>query len=699
MKPPPYVLKEGSWFACFARSGWIEALPDETQGVFLGDVRILDLLEVRFDGMALPALWGDESENHRLTLHCSNASEDSDVPPGALDLNSERRVCRTGYVETLRLTNHVGRPVEGRLEVLVNFDFADVAEVRGLLRDRWDREIEIERPRDDAVFAHYQGPGGFQVSALLTATRAFEWEDESLMAFPIILHAEESFEVELRLGAVVGEGTLVAPIGEDADAELDRAAGAWTRSLPEIETDDEGTNELLAQSADDLRMLWTWTGRDTGFFAAGIPLLVAPFGREGLLTSLGFLPLLPEQAQWTLAELARHRGTRTHPLTEEEPGKIPHEIRRGERSRPDVYPDAYASIDPSLLFPMLLNEYLGWSGDLDFVREMEPVLRGVLEWCATCGDTNGDGFLDHRGSPRRKLTPMRGEWKEGERGAVTMGDGSEPAYPIAMVESQGYARDALLACERMFRLLEDPETAENCRTVADALKASFKDAFWWPEEECFALGVDGHGRRIDAVGTNQGRCLMSDLIDVEQREAVVRRLMKPDVFTGLGLRTLSTTAVTYSPSRHQRGAVWPHDSALIAYGMHRRGFRAEGNRIASGLLRAGGARSDRRLPALFLGLSPEQTHGTAVDAPSTCRPQALAAASPFLLLRAVLGIHPDALSKTVTLKPDLRGLPFTRISVRRLRVAGGHLSFDVEQDTGEARVTPVEKEGDFAVQL
>ncbi|MEM7309938.1 MAG: glycogen debranching N-terminal domain-containing protein [Planctomycetota bacterium] len=701
MKPPRYVLKEGYWFACFGASGWIEARPEEMEGVFLEDVRLVDLLEVRFAGLELPALWVDASENQRLRMSCSNATFATDLPPGAVVLESEKRVSRAGYVESLRLTNHTAEALEGPLEILISFELADVAEVRGLLRDGWDRELETERPRDDTLFVHYRGPDDFQVSVLVSASRPFEWDGDGLIAFPLRLAPGEPFEVELRIGGLVGEGTLAAPTAELAEAEVERAVGAWRRSLPEVSTDDEETNELLARSADDLRMLWTWTGRETGFFAAGIPHFVTPFGRDGLLTSLEFLMMLPEQARWTLAELARHQGQKVHRLSEEEPGKIPHEIRRGERSRPDDYPYAYASIDASLLFPVLLDEYLLWSGDVDFVREMEPVLRGVLDWCATYGDTNGDGLLDYRDAKGGAQGLAHRGWKDGEKAAVTMGDGSEPAYPIAMIEFQGYARDALLGCERMFRLLNDPSVAEDCRTVADGLKEKFAEAFWWPEEGCLAMGVDGQGRRLDCVGTNQGHCLTSDIVAVEHREAVVERLMRPDSFSGFGLRTLSTGSVAYSPFRYQRGAVWPHDNALVAFGMHRRGFRTEANRIASGILSAGAQMGEHRLPELFSGLAADDTEGRAVELPISCRPQAWAAASPFHFLRGALGLFPDALARRVVLRPDLRGLPFGEVQVRRLRVAGGALSFDVRRSGPDdpGQVVPIAKEGEFVVDL
>ena len=669
MDAPRHVLKEGFWSIAYGASGWVEGHPESAEGVYLEDVRLLDLYEVRLAGRALPAAWVGEGSQGRTRLSCPNPAEGSGWPAGTAVLEVERRVSRSGLVEVLRLTNHGRNALQGPLEVLLNFDFADTSEVSGELEARWQRAVEVERPRDDALFAHYRGPDGFQASALLASTRPFDWSDDGLVSFPLTLNAGDAFEVELRLGGLVGEGTLVAPTAAAADVELERASAAWRSSLPQVETGVPELDALLERCAEDLRQLWTWTARDSGFFAPSAPLAVAPLGPEALGASRAFLWMLPEQARWTLAELARHPGQRLHPASGEQPGKLPWVVRRGERTRHGAHPRGYATIETSLGFPALLAEYLAWSGDLEFVREMEPVLRGVLDWCATYGDADGDGFLDP-------------------------GDGQG-----ARVEHQGLAREALLGCQVMFQRLGDAETAVNCRTVADELRRKFDLAFGRDDGGGVAATLDRHGRARPEVTSAPGRCLVGDLVEPDRRPGLVDRLLQPDLFSGFGLRSRAKGSVGYSPYREGQGAVDPFETAQVVFGMHRRGFRAEGNGLGAALLESLAGLPDQRPGARWAGLAAGETGDVVAELAQAPKPHAPAASAAFLVLRAVLGLVPDALGRRVVLRPDLGGLPFDELRVRQLRLAGGSLSFDVRRDGEVTRVVPVAKQGDFAVDL
>ena len=378
---------------------------------------------------------------------------------------------------------------------------------------------------------------------------------------------------------------------------------------------------------------------------------------------------------------------------------VDHEIRGGERSDPAVYPYTYGTVDASPLFVVLLDHYLLWTGDIDFVREMEPILRGILEWCAQYGDIDQDGFIEYENLKEGQLGLTHRGWKDGEPAAVTMSDGTLPSFPIAMVEVQGYYYDALVGLARMFDLLGDQQTAKRCNQAAEALKRKFNEQFWWPEEQFFAMALDGDKNIVDSVGSNAGHCLMGDLVDPDKRKLLARRFLQDDLFSGFGVRTLSTHARGYSAARYQRGAVWAHDNALIAYGLSRHGDTREANRIASGILQAAAQFPNGRLPELFSGLSRHATNDKVVPIPIACQPQGWAAASPFLLLQAVLGIFPDALNRRITVRPDLVGAPFARVSVRDLAFAGGALSMEFTVRDGRTIADIVEQDGDFDIRI
>lgn len=698
MKSPNYVLKEARWFACFDDSGQIVPCAESLAGIYFQDVQLVSGLQYRFEDVDFSALWVDDSQTHRLRFHCTNQSFMTRFTPGALELRVDKFTVSDGYIERLEFVNRAEFAIAGHFEIGLHLDFSDLIEVRQILRDRWEREWIVRQVDENTIDAHYKGRTGYLVSTVVRCDRPIKLREQARLAFPIALEPGERWNLELTIGASIGGADVQMPEPAASERRLEAAVRDWRASLTHIETDNEAVNRVLARSADDLRALWLGSD-DSGCFAAGIPHFVACFGRDSLITSFEFLIMNPRQAKSTLRELARHQGEKINRQSEEEPGKIHHEIRGGERSDPAVYPYTYGTVDASPLFVVLLDHYLSWTGDIDFVREMEPILRGILEWCAQYGDIDQDGFIEYENLKGGQLGLTHRGWKDGEPAAVTMSDGTLPSFPIAMVEVQGYYYDALVGFARMFDLLGDQQIAERCTRKAATLKQEFNKRFWWPEEQFFAMALDGDKNIVDSVGTNAGHCLMGDLVDPDKRKLLARRFLQDDLFSGFGVRTLSTHARAYSAARYQRGAVWAHDNALIAYGLSRHGYTREANRVASGILQAAAQFPNGRLPELFSGMSRQATHDQVVPIPIACQPQGWAAASPFLLLQAVLGIFPDALNRRITVRPDLAGAPFARVSVRDLAFAGGTFSFDVTLCQGHTTTDGIEKQGDFEVRI
>ncbi|MCH8968338.1 MAG: hypothetical protein IIA66_04390 [Planctomycetes bacterium] len=698
MKSPNYVLKEARWFACFDDSGQIVPCAESLAGIYFQDVRLVSGLQYRFEDIDFSALWVDDSQTHRLRFHCTNQSFMTRFTPGALELCVDKFTVSDGYIERLEFVNRAEFAIEGHFEISLQLDFSDLIEVRQILRDRWEREWNVRQVDEYTINAHYKGRTGYLVSTAVRCDRPIELREQARLAFPIALEPDERWNLELTIGASIGGADVQMPEPAASEQRLEAAVHDWRASLTHIETDNEEVNRVLARSADDLRALWLGSD-DSGCFAAGIPHFVACFGRDSLIASFEFLMMNSRQAKSTLRELARHQGQKINRQSEEEPGKIHHEIRGGERSDPAVYPYTYGTVDASPLFVVLLDHYLLWTGDIDFVREMEPILRGILEWCAQYGDIDQDGFIEYENLKEGQLGLTHRGWKDGEPAAVTMSDGTLPSFPIAMVEVQGYYYDALVGLARMFDLLGDQQTAKRCNQAAEALKRKFNEQFWWPEEQFFAMALDGDKNIVDSVGSNAGHCLMGDLVDPDKRKLLARRFLQDDLFSGFGVRTLSTHARGYSAARYQRGAVWAHDNALIAYGLSRHGDTREANRIASGILQAAAQFPNGRLPELFSGLSRHATNDKVVPIPIACQPQGWAAASPFLLLQAVLGIFPDALNRRITVRPDLVGAPFARVSVRDLAFAGGALSMEFTVRDGRTIADIVEQDGDFDIRI
>jgi glycogen debranching enzyme len=112
--------------------------------------------------------------------------------------------------------------------------------------------------------------------------------------------------------------------------------------------------------------------------------------------------------------------------------------------------------------------------------------------------------------------------------------------------------------------------------------------------------------------------------------------MRDDMFSGWGIRTMSSHDSGYNPLEYHNGTVWPHDSAIVAEGMRRYGFRAEAAKLCEALLDAAKAFSNQ-LPEVFAGFPRDETD-VPVEYPDALKPQSWAAATPLLALRTLLGL-------------------------------------------------------------
>jgi glycogen debranching enzyme len=372
--------------------------------------------------------------------------------------------------------------------------------------------------------------------------------------------------------------------------------------------------------------------------AAGAPWFMALFGRDSLLTAYMALPVDRTLALGTLRTLARHQGRTTDPLTEEEPGRILHEVRLGVESGlslggGSVY---YGTVDATPLFVVLLAELARWGAEPDQVRELLPHADRALEWIERHGDRDGDGFVEYRRATDRGLRNQG--WKDSWDG-VNFADG-HPAEPsIALCEVQGYVYDAYLARAELAREVGEEADVARWTDRATALKAAFNERFWLPEQGWYAIALDRDKNRVDSCASNMGHCLWSGIVDEDKAPLVAERLLGPDMFSGWGVRTLSNAMRAYDPVSYHNGAVWPHDNALIAAGLMRYGFVEEAQRIAVALLEAA-AEFGGRLPELFCGFGRDE-YPEPVPYPTSCSPQAWAAATPVHLMRVLLRFDPS----------------------------------------------------------
>ncbi|MHA7154209.1 glycogen debranching N-terminal domain-containing protein [Arthrobacter sp. TMN-50] len=398
---------------------------------------------------------------------------------------------------------------------------------------------------------------------------------------------------------------------------------------------------LMSRSISDLnglRMATADRPEDT-FLAAGAPWFFTMFGRDSLIAARMLLPLNTALAGSTLRALASRQGDSTDPQTAEQPGKILHEVRRGTlqfeeggngMSLPPVY---FGTIDATPLWISLLHD--AWRAGLPSaeVEALLDHLEAALVWLRDHGDSDGDGFLEYLDTSGHGLANQG--WKD-SGDSIRWHDGALADGPIALAEVQAYAYEAAVGGAALLDSFGRPG-AGDWRDYADKLELRFRESFWCSDElgAYPAIALDAAKRPVDGVTSNMGHLLGTGILNREEQTAVVRRLMDPTMFSGYGIRTVSTTNGGFWPTRYHAGSVWSHDTGMIISGFIKDGFADEARTLASGLLRAAEG-FDWRLPELFSGHASDDVWPP-VPYPASCRPQAWAAASAVPIVTALGG--------------------------------------------------------------
>jgi len=465
----------------------------------------------------------------------------------------------------------------------------------------------------------------------------------SAVRYEVRLEPRERWELQVGVfpstdDEEVPAGLAARRFGEELGHVRDSLA-AWQLRVPHIRASWEELGHAFTQSVADLAALRI-RGGDHGIGklpAAGMPWFMTVFGRDTLITCLQTLLFGPELAHTALSVLAELQATEDNPEVDAEPGKIVHEVRRGKAASA-WFPAYYGTADATPLWLVLLSEVWRWTDDAALVRDLkQPALR-ALEWIDRYGDLDGDGFVEYRRRSERGLHNQ--SWKDSDD-SQRFQDGRLAEAPIAPVEVQGYVYDAKLRAAELAReVWRDRELGARLQREAEELKKRF-DAAYWVERRggYYALALDAEKRQVDALCSNIGHLLWSGIVPPERVDAVVDALMGEALWSGWGVRTMSSADAAFNPLSYHNGTVWPHDNSLIAWGLARYGRWAEAQRIVQRMLMAAG-HFGFQLPEVFAGMRRSQTPFP-IAYPTAARPQAWAAGAPVLLVQVLLGLEPN----------------------------------------------------------
>ena len=682
---------DGTSFALSARNG---DMGRETDGLYFRDARYLSRWRLRVDGLTPRLLTSHHVDPYSSLVFLMN-SEGGTLPPNAVSI-IRRRVVGGGMEEEFELESHLDHDVEFVMRLEVEADFLDLFEVKARAFANPEDHVFIEPAADPDADRNAVAPGpggtlafeqqrGMYFGRVVVDARPAPVADRGGMTWTVKLPAHGVYQATVTVDLRI-EGVAVTRRHGLADFGRVRGAkeGADGAGLARISTRWHALQSTYERAADDLfTLLIDEPGLASGLPAAGLPWFMTVFGRDTLITAYQVLP----GGQWlgwsAIETLARLQATTDVPERDAQPGKIIHELRRGPAAINGGHFPYYGTVDAPMLFIILLHELWRWSGDDEWVRRFRPNVEAVLQWMRTDGDPDGDGFIEWE---RRAPSGLQNQaWKD-SWDAFRHHDGALASGRLAACEVQGYAYDALRrAAELAAGPWGDDAMAAQLNAAADALYERFNNQFWTEDRGGFyALALDGDKRQVDSKTSNMGHLLWSGIVPRERAEVVARQLVSRALFSGWGVRTMAGDDGGFNPISYHCGTVWPHDNSIAVAGLHRYGFHIEANRVMTAMIDAAAEFPDYRLPEVFAGYS-RDVGPFPVEYPTTCSPQAWACGSSMLMLRAALGLEPDAVTRGVRVDPHL---PAAAADLEMHGFSAFGRLFDLRVDGQQASVEP-----------
>lgn len=653
---------------------------DGAQGLWVDDRRVLSQLRIRVDGEPVARVgWHATGSTARFLGSARTLAPAT--PDPAVEIHRHRSLGAHGLTELVAVTARTLDDVEVELEITLAGDDATISSAKSGWVESGLLPATAPMPRQSAPgasadprptpLAVMQGSSHRVTIEITPAPDEVVLTDQGVrVRFRVTVPGGATCQI--RLGVVASR---TAASDFEADPGCDRIDWSQVR----VEATDPRIGQVIAAGLADLHALLLSDPRDPRdvFAAAGTPWYLTLFGRDSIWTALLTLPIGTDLAAGTLRALARRQGRRLDPATGQEPGKIPHELRRfnlhdpvSGLALPSVY---FGTVDATALWVILLDEARRWGLADGVVTGLLPSLEAALTWLVEHSMPEADGLLKYYDASGSGLANQG--WKD-SGDAIRFRDGRIAEGPIALVEAQAYAAHALRVGGDLLAAYGIGDGAAQ-RAAAEQLAERLRDRFWVdaPTGRYLGLAIDRSGTLVDGLGSNMGHVLGRGLLDDKEIDAITAALTGPELLDDFGLRTLGNRNGGYNPLGYHTGAIWTHDTAIAALGLARDGRTRQAVALCRGLLRSAAA-FDYRWPELYAGAD---TLGRPVAYPAACRPQAWSAASCIALLTVLLGLRPDAQRGTLTLTP-VRPAPFGAMRVRGLRFLGGAVDLDVDPD-------------------
>lgn len=684
------TIKDGELFFLTNHSGEVPLKPGHALGLYLHDTRFLCGYTLRLNGAAMECLGVVQDGGRESVFQMANfpltTPDGLQLDKLAIGLDWKRQLDGEALLIRETLTFHNYLPVEVKVPVTLRFEahFRDIFQVRGLYPEEGDGLHDPVWDEDELILG-YDGVDGVYRETRISFTTRPSRKTERGVGFDFVFppRGQVSFHVvvKVREGGDEGEHAPRSPLAD--------RAGRYTL----VKTKSLYVTRLLERSFADLQLL---INRRDGFdyYAAGLPWFGVVFGRDSLLTSMMILPFEQTVAENTLRLLASLQGRKFDDSNEEEPGRIPHELRCGELARSGRLrksPD-YGTIDATPLFLIAFRELALWTGSLRLFEDLRESVEAALNWIDVRMERYG-GWLSYHSQSEHSCYHQG--WKDVD-GAVSRKDGSQPEPPFALVEVQGLVYAAWLSCAELFRRVGRADRADQLESKAQYLKARFREAFWVKDGQFLAMALERGDHPLEIVTSNMGQAMWTGIVDDEHAAHVARHLLDESNFSGWGIRTMSSQERTYCPFGYHNGGIWPHDNALIASGLKRYGFDAEAETVIDSVIEAAFHFPLERLPELYCGY-PKSSHSVPISYPTACHPQAWASAAIPSMLATAVGLEADAFSKQLLVRQPRLPWALPDLVLRGLKVGKAKVDLTFRRGAYQTDVTVDHVEGECRV--
>ena len=697
------VLKQDNLFFLCNRDGGVPLSRGHGLGLYYHDCRYLNGYELQIAETSPMPLAASAEMGFTALLQLTNAGplpgERGTIDPQELAIRWERTLDResTALCDILVFENFGTRPFAFPVTLAFKAGFEDVFAVRDLTTRSLPGKKQPPRWKNSALVFAYEGADGIRRTVQIGFSPSPRKREGPKAHFSIHVPAGQSKRVVVRIAVQERQSSQKMPRSFAPRVNLRRihsleeaAREEWLSQHSRIESDSYSLNRVMLRSKWDLHMLRSNLD-DEEYFSAGIPWFATLFGRDSLIASLQTAAYAPQIAEQTLRLLAKHQAARADRWRDAEPGGILHEFRVGELANLNRIPHTpyYGTVDATPLFLILVAQHAAWTGSLKLFDELRANVEAALKWIDS--RSANSGYLEYDSSAEGGLANQG--WKD-SGDAMVNGNGALAKPPIAPAEVQGYAYRAKLEIAELFHRSGDERRAGQLCSDAAKLRKRFNQDFWVEKKGCYAMALEREGKPLTVVSSNAGQVLWSGIADSHKAGSTAERLLRSDMFSGWGIRTLSKRERRYSPLSYHRGTVWPHDNSIIAAGLRQYGFDDYFLQLFLGIVSAATFFPQGRLPELFAGFDREQ-YPTPVSYPVACHPQAWSAGTIPYLLHSTLGLKPEGLDRRLRivrpLLPDLVDyINFRKIRVGEARAdlhfwrdAKGQVQFDVTNREGE----------------